>query len=70
MKEAIKMKSKLDPYVPEVPTFTIGDDDIEVKKCKKTYTLNLTARKTATQLSKTISLDDNTDLKLTITFKK
>ena len=63
------MTSKLDPYVPEVPTFTIGDD-IEVKKCKKTYTLNLTARKTATQLSKTISLDDNTDLKLTITFKK
>ena len=63
----------IEPYVPEIPTFQLPDENedliTEVKK-KRTYALTLKVKKTATSYHKVIHLDDNTDLDLTLKLVK
>lgn len=62
--------SGIEPQVPEIPPFIIGGDDIEELKKKRTYSLTVKVRKTATNFHKVIHLDDGTDLDLTIKLTK
>lgn len=68
----MKVIPGIEPPVPEVPPFDLADlpDDIEEIKKKRTYSLTLKVRKTATSFHKLIHLDDGTDLDLTLKLTK
>jgi len=65
----------IEPPVPELPPFELSEmeenaDLIEEVKKKRKYTLTLKVKKTATSYHKIISLDDGTDLDLTLKLTK
>ena len=70
---AVKKTTTIEPPVPEVPPFPIGEENADLiteKKKTRTYNLTLNVKKTATSYHKIIHLDDNTDLDLILKLVK
>lgn len=57
----------IDPPIPELPTFQLPSEEVEQKR---TYSLTLNVKKSATTYRKIVHLDNNTDLNLIIKFIK